>query len=53
MSWGPLSIELYVNNLTNQDALTYVLAPGSGGASNTRGFRLRPRTIGTQFTWSF
>jgi iron complex outermembrane receptor protein len=46
-----IGVELFVRNLTNEDAFTW-----RGGASSARpffGYRLRPRTVGMQLTYSF
>jgi outer membrane receptor protein involved in Fe transport len=46
-----LSIELFVRNLTNEDAFTWRSSNITGNALN--GYRLRPRTIGIQLAYSF
>lgn len=45
-----LNIDLYVRNLTNEDALTHLV---SGLGNLFFGYRLRPRTIGIQLGYSF
>ena len=48
---GKLNVDLFVRNLTNEDAFTF------RGASNTVGdffgYRLRPRTVGLQLAYAF
>ena len=52
---GQVNIDLFVNNLTNDDGLTWVestLVRFSGGTSN-RAYRIRPRTIGINVAYTF
>jgi iron complex outermembrane receptor protein len=47
-----LSVELFVRNLTNEDAFTW--RTSDAGPSNPfNGYRLRPRTVGIQLGYSF
>lgn len=50
-----LSVELFVRNLTNEDAFTWRGVGGrtSGAVTPDFGYRLRPRTIGVQLGYSF
>jgi iron complex outermembrane recepter protein len=43
-----IGLELFVRNLTNEDAFTWRSASGAGSA-----YRLRPRTVGIQVAYSF
>ena len=45
-----LSIELFVRNLTNEDAFTW---RGPANLNSFFGFQLRPRTIGVQLGYTF
>jgi iron complex outermembrane recepter protein len=45
-----LSVELFVRNLTNNDAFTW---RGLGNTDSFSGYRLRPRTIGVQLGYNF
>jgi iron complex outermembrane recepter protein len=47
---GPVSFDIYANNVTNSDDLTWVYAAIS---ADRRAFRLRPRTVGVQLAWTF
>ncbi len=48
---GSLSVELFLRNLTNEDAFTWRGA--SGGTSPFFGYQLRPRTFGVQLGYTF
>lgn len=50
-----ISLELFVRNLTNEDAYTWRGMSGtqSGAANPFFGYRLRPRTIGLQLSYTF
>lgn len=50
MTLKNLSVELFVRNLTNEDAFTW---RGLSNANSSYGYRLRPRTIGIQLGYSF
>ncbi len=56
VSFDNLNIDLFVRNLTNEDAFTfrgsYGVALGVGGG-DFYGYRLRPRTIGLQLSYDF
>jgi iron complex outermembrane receptor protein len=45
-----LSVELFVRNLTNEDAFTW---RGTSTFPSVLGYRLRPRTVGIQLGYSF
>ncbi len=45
-----LSVEVFANNITNDDALTWI---DSEGFVNQRGHHLRPRTIGVRLGYQF
>jgi outer membrane receptor protein involved in Fe transport len=45
-----LDLELFVRNLTNDDAFTW---RGLSNANSAFGYRMRPRTIGLQIGYSF
>ncbi len=47
---GNLSVDLFVRNLTNEDAFTWQGV--SNTASGYSGFQMRPRTVGIQFGYS-
>ena len=49
ISVNGISVELFVRNLTNEDAYTW----RGTTASPALGYRLRPRTIGVQFGYDF
>ncbi len=51
IAFGPLSAELFVMNLTNQDDFTW--RGISGGTNPFFGYRLRPRTVGLQLSYDF
>ncbi len=55
MAFENLSVELFVRNLTNEDAFTWrgTVQGGAYGAGSAFGFRLRPRTVGVQLSYSF
>ncbi len=46
-----VDIDLFVNNLTNADDLTWTHPLGNVGT--TRAYRLRPRTVGLNFSYQF
>ncbi len=49
-----LSVELFVRNLTNEDAFTWrSTSPGTIATSPFFGYRMRPRTLGVQLGYSF
>jgi iron complex outermembrane recepter protein len=50
---GQINIDLFVNNLTNEDALTWVESLVSTLSTSNRGYRIRPRTIGMNIGYSF
>jgi outer membrane receptor protein involved in Fe transport len=45
-----LSVDLFVRNLTKEDAFTF---RGIGGLGDFYGYRLRPRTFGVQLGYDF
>ncbi len=45
-----LSVEIFVRNLTNEDAFTW---RGLSNANSSYGYRLRPRTFGIQLGYTF
>lgn len=49
---GQFDIDLFVNNLTDEDGFTWVESTFAGVGSN-RGYRIRPRTIGVNVAYSF
>jgi iron complex outermembrane receptor protein len=49
MEFGSLDVDLYIHNLTNEDAF---VARGNG-LDSFYGYRLRPRTIGFQLGYDF
>ncbi len=51
MSFGPLSAELFVKNLTDRNDFTW--RGIAGGTNPFFGYRLRPRTIGLQLEYAF
>ncbi len=51
VAFGSLSAELFVRNLTNEDAFTW--RRGNFPTSPFYGYRLRPRTVGIQLGYSF
>lgn len=46
-----LNIDLYVRNLTNEDAFTFRGSYNFAGLGDAYGYRLRPRTIGLQLSY--
>ena len=48
-----VNVELYVNNLTNENNFTWIDANSVGVGQNTRGYQTRPRTIGLDLTYQF
>jgi iron complex outermembrane recepter protein len=50
---GQLDIDLFVNNLTNEDGLTWVESVVSLYSTSHRGYRIRPRTIGMNIGYRF
>jgi iron complex outermembrane recepter protein len=54
---GQINIDLFVNNLTDEDGLTWVESYISSGSTSNRGnrraYRIRPRTIGMNIGYSF
>ncbi len=51
-SFGKAAVDLFVKNLTNADDITWVESY-YGKGSAPRAFRLRPRTIGLNFSYRF
>lgn len=51
MSFDQVAVELFIHNLTNSDALTWVETEFLG--FDTRAYRLRPRTIGVNLRFEF
>jgi iron complex outermembrane recepter protein len=49
---GNFNIDLFVRNVTNEDAFTF-RGSGSAGIGEFYGYRLRPRTIGFQLGYTF
>jgi outer membrane receptor protein involved in Fe transport len=48
-----LNIDLYVRNLTDEDAYTNRPQMSAGVISSVKGYRMRPRTIGFQLGYNF
>ena len=53
MEFDQIAVDIFVNNLTNDDGLTWVenVNPLLGGESNA--YRIRPRTIGVNLAYQF
>lgn len=51
MVFQRLAVDLYVRNVTNEDAFT--MRSAYGVSSDLHGYRLRPRTVGVQFGYDF
>lgn len=50
---GQLNVDLFVNNLTNEDGLTWVESLVSTLSTSNRAYRIRPRTIGMNIGYRF
>jgi iron complex outermembrane recepter protein len=50
---GQMNVDLFVNNLTNEDGLTWVESVLSTLSTSNRGYRIRPRTIGMNIGYRF
>ncbi|MDT9598346.1 TonB-dependent receptor [Sphingosinicella rhizophila] len=51
IEFGNLGVDIFVRNITNEDAFTY--RGDSAAADAVYGYRLRPRTIGVQMNYRF
>ncbi|MCK5492093.1 MAG: hypothetical protein KAJ14_03165, partial [Candidatus Omnitrophica bacterium] len=51
MNFDNLYLELFIRNINNSSALTWVETPDN--SSDTRAHRLRPRTIGLGVRWRY
>ncbi len=50
---GGVDVDLFVRNLTNADGFIWVESFSSGNVPGSRGYRLRPRTIGMNVSYRF
>ncbi len=53
IAFDNLSLDLFVRNLTNEDAFTYRSNYGAFAVGNFYGYRMRPRTVGLQIGYTF
>ncbi len=53
VSLDDVSVELFVNNLANDDAITWIDSEGFDSYGKSRANRLRPRTIGINLGYQF
>ena len=51
MEFGPATVDVFVDNLTNEDAFTF--RGTSPSVSDFYGYRLRPRTVGVRLGYTF
>ena len=53
IEFNAIEVNLYINNLTNADDLTWVESVFGGFSTSRRAYRLRPRTIGLNLAYRF
>ena len=53
MSFDQVALDLFVNNLSNDDGLSWVENTNSGLGGGRRAYRLRPRTMGLNLSYLF
>ena len=47
------AVSLFVNNLTNENGLTWVETNNAAQSGTNRAYRIRPRTIGLNLSYEF
>jgi hypothetical protein len=53
IEFDQIAMDLFVNNLTNDDGLTWVENVGVTLGADATAYRIRPRTIGLNLTYQF
>ena len=53
MDFDPVSVDIFVNNLTNDDGITWVENVAVTTGADSTGYRIRPRTIGLNLRYEF
>ena len=53
IQFGQVGLDLFINNLTNEDGLTWVETIAASGGGGDRAYRIRPRTIGLNISYQF
>ena len=53
INFDPIAVDIFVNNLANDDGLTWVETGAVGSGGGNRAYRVRPRTIGLNLSYQF
>ena len=53
MDFDPITMDIFVNNLTNDDGLTWVENTAVTAGADSNAYRIRPRTIGLNLSYQF
>ena len=53
MGFDDIDVDIFINNLTNADELTWVESFLTGAVGTRRAYQIRPRTIGLNLSYKF